>query len=184
MATPAAITPATPPPGKPVQLEFYDVASGLLIKAWAVEVAPGVHRILEPNIIPPDAMPRHGIFQLVKRPDGTMDPVAITHGTKIKLTTNIGKKLGICGDDGHNIYRTLKRLFYAGFITGEMISADCYYLDLHSLFKYFRAVRNPGWWTKARVEHYKEHSDGPLEDPSGEYWRALRKKVEGFNQGG
>ena len=76
------------------QLEFLDVASGAVISTMAVELAPGVHRIMEPNLVPPDTFPRHGICKYVRRPDGLFESVAMTQGRMHKLTENIGHELG------------------------------------------------------------------------------------------
>lgn len=153
----------------PTQLEFYDTPSGKLVKAMAVELSPGVHTIVDPNIIPPDALPQYGMCRFVRQPNGDYRAIAVTHGALVKLTTDIGTRLGF-RSEGKGIYESIKRLCWAGFIRHKRLTHDSYYLDLHSLYKFLRRTENPGFWSKERIARYLDARDGPLPDPDNEYW--------------
>lgn len=151
------------------QLEFWDVASGQLVRTMAVELSPGLHVVTEPNLVPEDALPKWGIAEFVRNPDNSYKLVARTNGNQIKLTMDIGQQLGIRGP-GRSIYETIKRLCWAGFIRHRQWTKDSYYLDLHSLYKFMRRIENPGFWTPERVARLRDAREGPLPDPDNEHW--------------
>ena len=146
-------------PNKPApaaeQLEFFDVGSGELIRTQAVEMAPGVHVILEPELVPADKFPKFGTCEFVRKPDNTFVAIARTHGQLMKLTKGIGRELGCKDKDSKAMYTFIKRCVWAGFITA-VNQPDACYLDLHSLFAFLRRVRNPGFWTPARRDLYNK----------------------------
>lgn len=151
-----------PPTKKPApaaeQLEFFDVGSGELIRTQAVEMAPGVHMILEPNLVPADSFPQYGTCQFVRRPDGSFTAVAKTHGQQIKLTKQIGRELGCKDKDSKAMYTFLRRCIWAGFIRAKTMPDACY-VNLHSLFSFLKKIEHPGFWTSARRKRYNEARD-------------------------
>lgn len=157
------------PANQPEQLEFFQFGTDQLISTTAVEIAPGVHRLLEPNLVPPDAFPRYGICEFVRRPDGSFIAIARTHGQLIKLTENIGQELGVKNKDSEGFYKFLKRAIWAGFVTA-VCQPDAYYIDQHSLFAFLRKIRNPGFWTPERKARYRAARDGIKPDPDEKSW--------------
>lgn len=148
-----------PPKPKPAeQLEFFDVGSGELIRTQAVEMAPGVHMILEPNLVPADSFPQFGTCQFVRRPDGSFVAVAKTHGQQIKLTKQIGRELGCKDKDSKAMYTFVRRCIWAGFIRAKTMPDACY-VDLHSLFAFLKKIEHPGFWTSERRKRYNETRD-------------------------
>lgn len=152
------------------QLEFFDAGADVRVSTMAVEIAPGVHKLLEPNLVPPDTLPTYGICKFIREPGSTNSfaAVAITQGKKHKLTRNIGAELGCTDKDSNAYYRYIKRLIWAGFVEAE-IQPDATYVDLHSLFTFLRKTRHPGFWTKARAERLRSARDGYRPD-ADEKW--------------
>ncbi len=160
---------ATPTP-EHEQLDFFDICTGELVRTMAVELSPGVHQILQPDLVSPDVLPRWGTCEYVKRPDGSFIAIARTHGSLLKLTTGIGQQLGVKGAAGKSIYETIKRCCWAGFIKHKRWP-DAYYIDMHSLFKFLKRIENPGFWTPERIDRLRDARDGPMPDPDNEYFK-------------
>lgn len=122
------------------------------------EIAPGVFV----GGISDECIPRVGFFALKKAGDGTFVPVFLSFAPSIRLTKDIGKRLGIApeedGGDGspESVYYTIKRLIHAGLVQAKQLTRNTYRLDLASFWRFWAACGEAGYWTEERQRRFRE----------------------------
>lgn len=122
------------------------------------EIAPGVFV----GGIPDEAIPRVGFFALRKASDGTFIPVFLSFAPSIRLTKDIGRKLGIAPEeDGgdhapQSVYYTIKRLIHANLVQARQLTRNTYRLDLASFWRFWAACGDPGYWDAERQRRFRE----------------------------
>lgn len=114
-----------------------------------IEVAPGRH-VADPEI-PRDEVARYGFAKLMRQSDGSYIPVLQCWGETVRARESIWREMGI--DVGSE---TIKRLIRAGFVRCRRIAPDTTLVDLQSLYEHLEAVRDPEFWTEARIQQYRE----------------------------
>lgn len=145
-------------------LSFMDAITGAhTIYENMAELAPGVWA----GGIPPESIPPVGFHSWSKLNDGSgaYIPVVRTFQSRLQLTKDIGKYLGVGIPDNpatQAIYRTIRRLIMAGFIKAGQLGPGGAELDLLSFWQHYNATRKPGFWTPERRRQYNRRTRGRI----------------------
>lgn len=142
------MTPINNTPPAPPEVDLHLVGTDHTVRA--AEIAPGIYAPSE--ALPREVVPRYGICQLMRQADGSYLPVLKGWAPKWKLVTDpekIRAALGIAIN-----YRTLIRLWRAGFIAASMPGPSTTLIDLASLTNHLNATQDPEFWTPERRARY------------------------------
>ncbi|MDR2463578.1 MAG: hypothetical protein LBD30_07345 [Verrucomicrobiales bacterium] len=112
-----------------------------------VEIAPSI----KVESLPRGVVPRYGITQLMRETDGRYLPVLCLLEGNIRLTVDIGKRLGV-----DISYQTIHRLILGGFVEGRYLAPNTCLLNLGSFWRHYQATLDPEFWTPANLARYRE----------------------------
>ncbi len=120
-------------------------------KVRDIEVAPG-RFIVD---LPPGAVPRICVADLIPQGDHTYRAVARVHEAEIRLTAEILHKLNL-GISKSSLIRLIK----AGFVNGSRVAPQCYVFDLQSYFDHRELMRAEAaegrdFWTGDNLARYR-----------------------------
>lgn len=113
-----------------------------------IEIAPGKRMA---DQVPRADIARFGFVSLCRLPDGNYMPVLKTWGQTVRLTSDLFRDLGLDVS-----YDTVRRLINGGFLRVRRIAPNSIVLELESLYDHLEAVRDPEFWTEARIKAYRE----------------------------
>jgi hypothetical protein len=105
--------------------------------------------------LPPQAVPRICVSDLIPQGDHTYRAVARVHQAEIRVTPDVLSKLNL----GVR-HQTLLRLIRAGFVNGSKIAPNCYVFDLQSYFDHRELMRKEAsegrdFWTGENLARYR-----------------------------
>lgn len=118
------------------------------------EIAPGVWA----GDIPEADIPMVGFHSWQRLADGTFLPVIRTHQARMKLTYDIGRRIGLHMPDAADtraFYDTMRRLVRGGFVAAGQPSPNTIEIDMNSFWAHYQRTRKPGYWTPERRAKYR-----------------------------
>ena len=116
------------------------------------EISPGVWVSGMPEFLTPS----HVLCRLVPSGPGTYTLAPEPYPGYVRMTEDIGKRLGIVGLSE----TTLRRLMWGGFVEHFLGAPGCTYISIESLLEHIRRTRNDhakesGFWTAKRRLDWK-----------------------------
>jgi hypothetical protein len=148
-----------------MKLKFRDTLTDT-VKVYdnMTEIAPGFWV----GDIPPPDIPPVGFVAWAPAPGqpGLYRPAVRTFQPRIRLTKDIGTKLGVHLPDGDGgsraVYDTIRRLIMAGFIRAGQMGPGGVELDIQSFWSHYQLTQRPGFWTPERRRQYRARSRGTI----------------------
>lgn len=115
-----------------------------------VQVAPGIE--IARRLV--DHAPHYGLIRLRRDPEGTLTPMLSTWKAGVRLTADLGERLGI--GLSHRHFTILIR---AGFIRAKRPAPRTTIIDLESLHQHLLACEDPDFWNEENLNRWKLAED-------------------------